>query len=79
MNTMTSERKAKPAKHSGSKRPVMGSDEARELGCTCRAREIWPTDISPPEVKLGKWCPVHGRDPDYERDKVIDDRLTGGV
>ena len=57
-------------------KPEMGSDEAHELGCTCRAREVWPTDISPPEVKLDKWCPVHGRDPDHERDRAIDDRLN---
>lgn len=45
--------------------------------CTCRARPVRPTDISPPEVTLDKNCPVHGRDPDYERDRQIDDKATG--
>ena len=57
-------------------KPEMGSDEARELGCTCRARPAGPTDIDPPEPKLDQWCPVHGRDPDYERDRMIDERMN---
>lgn len=44
--------------------------------CTCRARPAGPTDISPPEIKLDEWCPVHGRDPDYERGRAIDDRMN---
>jgi hypothetical protein len=58
-------------------KPEMGSEEAIEAGCICRARPVRPTDIDPPEIRRDEWCPVHGRDPDYERDKRIDDMLTG--
>jgi len=55
----------------------MGTQEALDAGCTCHARPVRPTDISPPEVTRDEWCILHGRDPDFERDRMIDDRLTG--
>jgi len=39
--------------------------------CTCKPRYVRPNDISPPEGRiLDKWCPVHGKDPDAERDRL---------
>ena len=56
--------------------PEMGTDEAIARGCSCRARAVRPNDIDPPEVKRDKWCVLHGRDPDYERDRIIDDKFA---
>jgi hypothetical protein len=53
--------------------PEMGTEEAREAGCTCGWTTVHPTDIDPPEPKLDPWCPVHGRDPDYEMERRRDD------
>jgi len=58
------------------KTPEMGSDEAMEMGCSCRARAVRPNDIDPPEIQRDKWCLVHGRDPDAERDKMIDEKFA---
>ena len=55
----------------------MGTQEALDAGCTCRAPHVRPNDIDPPEVERDEWCILHGRDPDFERDRMIDDRLTG--
>ena len=56
--------------------PEMCSPEAYALGCICRLRPAWPTDISPPEPQRNRYCPVHsGYDPDYERDRKIDEKL----
>lgn len=33
-----------------------------DLDCSCTTR------------RRDRWCPVHGQDPDAERDKMIDDR-----
>ena len=46
--------------------------EAQRLGCTCRVPVAGPTDINPPEPRIDQWCPLHGRDPDWERDKQQD-------
>ena len=57
-----------------------GSEEAVAAGCSCRARFARPNDIDPPEVQIDKYCELHGRlgqDPDYLRDRMIDDKLTG--
>jgi hypothetical protein len=53
--------------------------ECARQDCTCRMSVVGPTDIDPPEVKRDKWCPVHGRDPDYERDRQIDEHWFDGV
>ena len=45
--------------------------------CTCRADPVSIVDIDPPEIRCNRNCPIHGIDPDYERDRMIDDRLTG--
>jgi hypothetical protein len=45
--------------------------------CTCCADPASIVDIDPPEIQRSRSCPVHGIDPDYERDCAIDDRLTG--
>jgi len=40
------------------------TEEARAAGCTCGWTTVHATDIDPPEPKLDRWCPIHGRDPD---------------
>jgi hypothetical protein len=52
-----------------------GAPRAVRNGCTCRARSVRHADIDPPEVTVNEWCPLHGRDPDYERDRKIDAKL----
>ena len=52
--------------------PEPCTEEARAEGCTCRMSSVWATDINPPEIKVDKWCPLHGKEPDYERDKCRD-------
>lgn len=53
--------------------PEMCTEKAIEQGCTCRIPFATPYDIDPPEPKRNKWCPLHGRDPDYERDRMMDE------
>lgn len=48
--------------------------ESEEQDCTCYVPFAGPADIAPPEPKRDQWCPVHGRDPDAERDRRIDER-----
>lgn len=56
----------------------MCTEEAVAQGCTCRIPFATAQDIDPPEPKRNKWCPLHGwGDPDLERDRMIDDQLTG--
>lgn len=40
--------------------------------CTCRWSTINSMSIDPPHKILNKWCPVHGRDPDEEYEKMRD-------
>ena len=40
--------------------------------CTCRLEPVTPTMVSPPEVRRNVNCPVHGIDPDYERERLND-------
>ena len=50
--------------------------EGEIADCTCRARPVRPTDISPPEVTRDRNCPVHsGYDPDVLRDRQRDDKM----
>ena len=52
---------------------------AYEMGCTCHIPVAGPTAIDPPDPRVDWACPIHGDapDPDYLRDKVRDDELTG--
>ena len=44
-------------------------DGEDEDGCTC------PRTLGAGGARMtGEWCPVHGKDPDDERDKRIEDR-----
>lgn len=54
-------------------------DELDDASCTCPWETVRADMISPPERLTGRNrdCPIHGIDPDYERDRQIDDRLTG--
>ncbi len=52
--------------------PEMWTEEAVALGCTCAPRIAGPIDIDPPEPRLDPRCPLHGKDPDYEREKQQD-------
>ncbi len=52
--------------------PEPRTEEALALGCTCLPRFAGLTDIEPPEPKIDPWCPLHGKDPDWERDKRQD-------
>ena len=59
--------------------PEMWTEEAVALGCTCAPPIASSTAISPPEPKRDPWCPLHGKDPDYEREKQQDHlKLTKG-
>lgn len=55
-------------------KPDMCTDEARALGCSCRLSSVNSASIDPPEPVMDEWCPVHGRDPDYEMEKRRDSR-----
>lgn len=55
-------------------KPEMCSDEAIEMGCTCYVPHARSTDIDPPEPRRDQWCPVHGRDADAERQRMLDRR-----
>lgn len=56
--------------------PEPGSEWAANLGCTCHAPPVGYQDVSPPEVTRDQWCPLHGRDPDEERERAIDRRMN---
>lgn len=53
--------------------PEPCTGEARDAGCTCRLSRVWSNDIDPPEPVINEWCPIHGRDPDWELQKLRDD------
>jgi len=40
--------------------------------CTCRMSPVNSASIDPPEPILDPWCPIHGKDPDVEREKQRD-------
>jgi len=42
--------------------------------CICGWTTVHATDIDPPEPKLNKNCPVHGRDPDEAYEEYRDRR-----
>lgn len=52
--------------------PEPCTDEARREGCSCRMSRVWSNSIDPPEPIINQWCPLHGRDPDWERQKQMD-------
>ncbi len=41
--------------------------------CTCRYETVNSATIDPPDLIRDKWCPLHGRDPDEERERQRDD------
>jgi hypothetical protein len=45
---------------------------AQKEGCTCR----WVGEGNDPDahVRRDEWCPLHGRDPDAEREAMMDAR-----
>lgn len=53
--------------------PEPGTREARAAGCSCwlTPPSRWGFDPDP-TVRRDEWCPLHGRDPDYEREKRRD-------
>lgn len=51
---------------------LLGDDDDRIEGCTCHWRSQGGNDPDA-HMELDEWCPVHGRDPDYERDRMNDD------
>jgi len=54
-----------------------GACEGDMSDCTCYVPHAGPRDTEPPELKRDKWCPIHGQDADYLRDRRIDDEMTG--
>lgn len=58
---------------------IVSRDDALYLGCTCRIPLANVTDVSPPEPRIDRECPLHGRpnDGDERRDRMIDERLAG--
>ena len=53
--------------------PEPCTEEAREFGCICRMPFAHSAQIDPPEPVINEWCPIHGRDPDFELQKLRDD------
>lgn len=49
-------------------------DELDDEACECPMERVTPTMISPPERRIGanRNCPVHGIDPDQEREKHME-------
>jgi hypothetical protein len=47
--------------------------EDNDGACTCRMSSVNSASIDPPEPILDRWCPLHGKDPDAEREKRRDD------
>ncbi len=44
------------------------------LGCNCRMESVSSASLDPPEPIINPWCPHHGgRDPDYERDRRLEE------
>ena len=54
--------------------PDADEDEDQPAGCTCRWSMVNTATIDPPHLIRNQWCPVHGRDPDEERERRRDDR-----
>lgn len=52
--------------------PEPCTDAARDLGCSCRMSSVDSASLESPEPIVNEWCPVHGRDPDYELQKQRD-------
>lgn len=50
---------------------------ANRQGCTCRMSSVNTATIDPPEPILDKWCPLHGKDPDRELERLRDDERDG--
>lgn len=48
-----------------------GTEEAQHAGCTCTVTRDWHDGDE--IVRRDEWCPLHGRDPDYERQKRQDE------
>ena len=50
------------------------TQDARDMGCTCRLSSVNSATIDPPHEIIDRWCPLHGaRDPDAEYDQARDD------
>ncbi len=50
------------------------SEAARREGCTCTMSHVHSASVDPPEPRIDQCCPLHGRDPDAEREKRRDDQ-----
>ncbi len=56
----------------GNNIPAPCSDLAERLGCTCHRRFAHSTSIDPPEPRVSRDCPLHGRDPDAALLRYLD-------
>lgn len=54
--------------------PEPCTQEALDMGCTCRIPSAGAHDIDPPEPRRDDACPLHGRnrDPDEARERARD-------
>ncbi len=41
--------------------------------CTCSYTPVNSATIDPPDLILNEWCPIHGKDPDQEYERLRDD------
>jgi hypothetical protein len=62
------------AKHNAEGRALARDYHLTEMaprGCTCQ----WVGEGNDPDahIKRDEWCPLHGRDPDQERERLRDD------
>lgn len=55
------------------KKSKMGGRRVTREICTCRWSPVNSTTIDPPHLIRDEWCPIHGRDPDEERERRRDD------
>jgi hypothetical protein len=53
------------------------TEAARKAGCTCTIPAAHSASIDPPEPRIDRECPLHGRsDPDAERQRRMDERIA---
>lgn len=57
--------------------PEPCTEEAYKQGCTCHVPFAGPTAIDPPDPKIDKWCPLHGKDPDRALEDIQDHMKRG--
>ena len=48
---------------------------ANEQGCSCTIPTAGPTDIDPPEPRIDRHCPLHGKpEREYDHEEMLERR-----